>query len=421
MSSRTRLLALAASTPLVILVMVGGLLGAARPATGQQGAEHLKVFVDVLRLTVGAYVEAPDVDKVMDGAMRGLTDGLDPLSSYLPPAEVRALQAKTPLPTADVGVIVSKQFYLRIVGVRDGSPAAKAGLRSGDFIRAIDDAATRDMSAHTGARLLAGAPGSRTTLLVLRANVVEPRPVDLVREVPATTRATGRRLPGGQAYVRVASFGPGAVDQIRTSVAALGSAANSGLVIDLRDTADGTPQDGAAAARLFVKTGTLSTQLARNAAPVVTAAASGDGALTMPVVLVVSVGTAHAAEVFAGALTDNKRATLVGTPTAGLAGTQTLVTLPDEHGLLLTTSRFMRADGTTPIHARGVRPDVLVELPLVAFDEAAPAVDAALARAVDALKNPPAPATTPAAPTAPQSQSHPPGAPTEPRVLPSVP
>lgn len=406
MSRRTRLLAVLASTPLVVLVMVGGLLGAAQPVIGQQGAEHLRAFVDVLRLTMGAYVESPDVEKVMDGAMRGLVDGLDPASSYLPPADVRTFESGAALPPADVGLVVAKQFYLRVVGVRDGSPAARAGVRSGDFIRAIDDAATRDMSAFTGARLLSGAPGSRTTLLVLRANAVEPRPIDLVREVPDQTRATARRLPGGQAYLRVTSFGPGAAKQIQTSVAALGTAAADGLIVDLRDTADGSPQDGAAAARLFVKSGTLSTVQGRSGAPTVTSAGAGDGALTMPLVAIVSGGTAHAAEVFAAALADNKRATLVGTPTAGLAGTQTLIKLDDPagaHGLLLTTSRFMRADGT-PIHGRGLRPETLVEVPLVGFDEAAPATDATLARAVEVLENPQAPGAPPAA-TAPASPS----------------
>jgi carboxyl-terminal processing protease len=281
---------------------------------------------------------------------------------------------------------VSKPYYLLVVGERDGSPAARAGIRSGDFIRAIDDVATRDMSAHTGTRLLAGEPGSRTTLLILRANTPEPRPIELVRELPATTRATARRLAGGEAYVRVSSFGPGAADQIRTAVASLGAAARTGVIIDLRDTADGTPAEGATAARLFIKAGTIATLASRRAEPVVTVAGGTDGALTMPVVLLVSIGTGNAAEVFAAAMADNQRASLVGTPTAGLAGVQTLVRLPDDHGLLLTTARYVRADGT-PIGER-LRPEVLVEMPIVGFDDAPPASDAALDRAREVLRTP---------------------------------
>jgi carboxyl-terminal processing protease len=393
MSRRTRLFAVFASTPLVVLVMVGGLLGTARTATGQQGVEHLKVFYDVLKLTVGAYVEPPDIEKVMDGAMRGLADGLDPMTSYLPPDEVAALESGAPAPQGTLGLTVTKRFWLMIVGVRDGSPAARAGLMTGDFIRAINDSPTRDMSAHTGTALLSGAPGASTKLLVFRANAAEPHVVELTREAPATERASGRRLPGGHGYVRISSFGPGLVDQLRTSLSAAGATGKTGIIIDVRGTADGSPEDGVAAARLFVKTGTLATRTVRQSPPVVTAAAAGDGAFAMPVVLMVSNGTANAAEVFAGALLDNKRATLVGEPTAGLASAQSLVKLPDGHGLLLTTARYVRSDNT-PIHTRGLRPDVLVETPLVPFEESpasrqpkAPAADAdpVLSKAIEQL------------------------------------
>ena len=128
---------------------------------------HLRVFDDVVQLITHAYVEDVNVDKVFDGAMRGLADGLDPSSAYLTPDEVRAIDAKQPLPAGDVGLVLTRQFYLRVVGVRDGSPAKRAGLAEGDFIRAIDDKPTRDLSAFTGTRLLRGAPGSKVKLIVI--------------------------------------------------------------------------------------------------------------------------------------------------------------------------------------------------------------------------------------------------------------
>ena len=385
MASRPRLFAILTATPLLILVLVGGLLGAARPATGQQGFEHLPVFWDVVRLTLGAYVEPPDIDKVMDGAMRGLTDSLDPMSSYLVPEEARAAEAGAVLPGASPGITVSKQFYLRVVGLRDGSPAARAGLRSGDFIREIDGVPTRDMSVHKATRMLAGPSGSNVNLLVIRVNMAEPRPITVTREAPGTTRAEVRRLPGGETYVRVSSFGEGVAGQIRSAITSLGAAASTGVILDLRDTADGTPEAGIEAARLFVGSGTLATLASRNKPVVKTEAATGDGALTMPVVLAVSNGTGQAAEIFAAALVDNKRATLVGLPTAGMAAVQTLVKLPEGHALMLTTSRYTLGDGTS-IHTRGLRPEVLVEVPVVPFDEAPPATDATLTRAVEVLR-----------------------------------
>lgn len=402
MSRRTRLLVLLISTPLVAFVMVGGLLGAVLPSP-QQGVAHLRVFEDVVRLILGAYVEPPNIDKVMDGAMRGLADGLDPSTSYLSPDEVRAIETRAAIPTADIGVTVTRQFYLRVAGVRDGSPAARAGLRSGDFIRAINDVPTRDMSAYAGARALAGPAGSRVSLLVIRGNAADPHTVALVREDPSNDRATSRRLPGGEAYVRVSSFKAGAAAALRGAIQATGPAASQGLILDLRDVADGSPDEGVAAARLFIAKGTLATRAARSGDPVVVTAETGDGALTMPLVVIVSRGTGSAAEVLAAALAGNKRATLVGEPTAGIAGVQRLVKLPEGHGLFMTTARYLQADGN-PIHARGLRPDVPVEVPTVAFDQPAPETDVLLERAVRELKQP-----TPRAAAAPTTGSPTPG------------
>jgi carboxyl-terminal processing protease len=428
MSGRTRTLVFLVSTPLVVIVAVGGLLGAVSPAA-QQAMPHLAVFNDVVRLIQSAYVEPPNMSHVMDGAMRGLVDGLDPDTSYLTPDDVRTVETQSALPDGDVGLVIARQSYLRIVGVRDGSPAQRAGLQSGDFIRAIDDTPTRDMSSVTGARLLRGAPGSKVTLLIIRnGDVADPRPVEVVREAPKTDRASGKRLPGGEAYVRVASFGPGAAAAIKSSIVETGAAANAGVVVDLRDVADGANEEGIAAARLFVKSGTLAIRAGRparsagqpqaaasdaadaagqddsasNAAPargraqrpipipanaVRTDAAAGDGVLTMPVVLLVSNGTAHAAEIFASALLGNQRARLVGEPTAGLAGVQRLVRLPDGYALLMTTERYLQNDGN-PIQGRGLRPTVFVEGPRVGFEETPPATDPILERGIRELKSP---------------------------------
>src|SRR6186713_2771436 len=116
MTGRIRLLVFAVSTPLVAFVLVGGLLGASRPPV-QQGAEPLKVFFDVQALIRSAYVEPVNIDKVMDGAMRGLADGLDPASAYLTADEVKAIETNAPLPAGDVGLTLTKRFYLLVVGV----------------------------------------------------------------------------------------------------------------------------------------------------------------------------------------------------------------------------------------------------------------------------------------------------------------
>lgn len=386
MATKTRWFILLVSTPLVVLVTVGGLMGAPKDAP-VQSFSHLRVFEDVVSLVMGAYVENVDIDKVMEGAMRGLADGLDTSSAYLQPDEVRAIEAGTPLPPADTGLVVTRQFYLRVVGVRDGSPAARAGLQTGDYVRMIDGAPTRDMSGITGTRLLRGAPGSKVSVTIIRGNAADPHVFQLVRETPKPGAVALKMMDGGVAHVRVSSFSPETAGALRETFAGLNGQKATGAVIDLRGTADGSPADGIAAARLFVKSGTLAIRAGRaQTARTVIAANPGDGAVTLPVTLLVSNGTANAAEVFAAALSGNDRAELVGEPTAGIAAAQKLVKLPEGYGLWLTHERYLTVDGSAPIHERGLRPTMGVDIPTVGFDELPPTTDEPLAKAAERLR-----------------------------------
>src|SRR5262245_8189012 len=132
MSSRTRLIVLSISVPVIAFAIVGGFLG---KVTAREGSyQHLKIFDDVVGLISSNYVEQVNIDKVMRGAMHGLADGLDSDSAYLTPQEVKQAESGS-APQGDVGLDLTHQGYLRIVAARDNSPAAKAGLRTGDFVR----------------------------------------------------------------------------------------------------------------------------------------------------------------------------------------------------------------------------------------------------------------------------------------------
>lgn len=385
MTRQTRWFLLLVSTPLVALVTIGGLMGTPRAATPQAAGGHLGVFEDVLRLVLNVYVEDVNVDKVMDGAMHGLTDGLDTSSAFLQPDEVKAIESKAALPAGDVGLVVTRLFWLRVLGVRDGSPAARAGLQTGDYVRMIDGKPTRDMSGITGMRLLRGQPGSKVSITVIRGNTADPHNFDLVRET-LNGEVVRTSMADGVARVRVSSFGANTAAALSAAFEGLVKSKTPGAVIDLRGVADGTPEDGIKAARLFVKAGTLAVLAAKSTEPVKTVTAPGDGAIALPIVLLVSNGTANAAEVFAAALNGNGRADLVGEPTAGIAAVQKLVKLPEAYGLWLTYEQYMTVDGKQPIHQHGLPPTVAIQNPVTGFDELPPATDAPLAKAVEHLK-----------------------------------
>jgi carboxyl-terminal processing protease len=325
-----------------------------------------------------------DVTVAMKGAMKGRADGLDPESAYLTPELAKTVQANDAGDAADVGVVLTRQYYLRIVSAKDGSPAARAGLRSGDFIRAIDNRPTRDMSAYEGTRLLRGAPGSKVSLLVIRGNAAEPHSVDLVRERLNGPELTSRMADASTGYIRIIEFSKESPNRLKQTLDALAKTKATRYVIDLRGTARGDLDDGVATARLFVKSGTLAIRQTKGDQRESITAQAGDGTVTAPLVLLINQGTSGSAEVFAAALNDNDRADLVGEQTIGRAARQRLITLPDGSGLLLSYLRYLTPDGNA-IHEKGLEPDEEVEQPEVEFGTEPPAGDTTLQKALERI------------------------------------
>ena len=384
MTARTRWIVLLVSTPLVAFVVIGSLLG--RTLASQGAYEHLRVFEDVVSLVTQNYVEPVDVDKVMTGAMRGLADGLDADSAYLTPEQVKTFEADRVPSAGTTGLELTRGYYLRVVSARDGSPAAVAGIRTGDYIRAINGAPTRNLSALEGMRLLRGPVGSKVTLTVLRGSAADPRDIPLVRVAHAATDVTSKIQAPGIGYVRVAAFGPGVAGHIEQAVVSLAKAGATSVIIDLRDTAEGKLEEGIAAARPFVPAGkTLSSRETKAGKDSIVTTTTGDGKITTPLVLLTTNGTSGAAELFAAALADNKRATLVGEHTLGRAGVQKLVKLPDGSALYMTFARYLTPGGTA-IHGTGLAPAVDVEEPEREFGQAAPATDPILEKALEQVR-----------------------------------
>jgi len=379
MTSRTRLWVLLVSTPVIAFTLVGGYLGQAMAAKDDT-LQHLRVFEDVVSLVLNNYVEEVDVKQAMRGAMRGLADGLDADSAFLTPDLVKTFETNGSPGAADIGAELVRQYYLRVVSARDGSPAAKAGLRTGDYIRAIDGKATRDMSAYEGMRLLHGAAGSKVMLLVIRGNAADPHEMTVVRERTSTTELTSKMADPATGYVRIQEFTKDSPTRIKQAFDALTKTGASRFIIDLRGAARGDLDDGLGAARLFVKTGTLSVKQAKSAKETVIAAA-GDGAIASRLVLLTNPGTSGAAEVFAAALIGNKRAEAIGERTLGRTARQKLVKLPDGSGLLLSTLRYQAPDGKD-IHEKGLVPEVEVDEPEVEFGSTPPPGDPVLERAL---------------------------------------
>jgi carboxyl-terminal processing protease len=378
MSSRTRLLVIAISAPVIAYVMIGGLLG--KVMAREDTYQYLPVFDEVRRLISDNYVEDVKGDQVMRGAMHGLADALDPDSAFLLPEEVKQVESGVPLATGEVGLELTRQYYLRVVAARDGSPAANAGLRTGDYIRMIDDTPTREMSVWEGVRALRGAPGTKVRLTVIRGNAADPHVLELTREIIKSPDVTSRMAAPGVAYIRVAALGPGTVDRVKTVVNELGPSASK-LIVDVRRSSSGPLDEGLDLARLFVDKGTLAIRESKGQREPLVADA-GSGSIHLPTSVLIDNGTSGAAELFAAALAAAHRADLIGERTSGRAAVQKLVKLPDGSGLWLSTIQYLTPAGT-PVNEKGVEPNVPVDEPEVEFGQAPAQTDPILDKALE--------------------------------------
>jgi carboxyl-terminal processing protease len=383
MSRRARLVVLFTTVPIVAFTMVGGFLG---QAVAREGAyRHLRVFEDVVSLIANNYVEDIDLDGVMKGALRGLAGGLDADSTFLSAEDVAQIESGAPLPDGQLGIEVTSQYYIQIIAARDESPAARAGLVPGDYIRAINGKTTRLLSAIESNRLLRGEPGSTVQLSLLRGSTQEPYDIELTRERLSPLPIDGRVMDGTVGYVRVGTFRQGVADEIEAEVARLVAAGATSLLIDVRDAAGGEFEEGIAAARLFVASGTLLRRVEHGEQEILVEATAGADAISERVVLLTNPGTTRGAELFVASLTSTNRADTVGQRTGGRASLQKLVKLPDDTGLWLSWARYLDATGE-PIHRFGVQPTVEVELPFVELGEPAAADDLILERGLEHLR-----------------------------------
>lgn len=394
MNAKARFIVLVVSAPIIAFAVIGGFL--TKALAREDAYQHLRVFEDVVQLILNNYVEPVEPDRVMKGAMRGLAEGLDPDSAYLTAVQVKEFEAGDAALKAagEVGLQLTRQYYLRVIAARDGSAAQAAGIRPGDYVRAIDGRPTREMSVFEGTRLLRGAPGTKITLTILRGSATEPHDVALTRVKSDGPPVTGRAMPNGIGYVRIAAFEITAAESVRKQAQTLRGGGARALVVDVRNCAEGELANGLAVARLFVGTGTLAIREMRGGQrePVEASATPASrewkdstepGAL--PVAVLVDNGTSGAAELFASALAENHRAELVGEHTQGRAATQKLVRLPDGSGLWLSTVRYLTA-AAKPIHEHGLTPQVEAEQPDVQFGAAPPTDDPILTKALERLK-----------------------------------
>jgi carboxyl-terminal processing protease len=332
-------------------------------AGGDQAYPAISVFMDALRNVNDNYVEAPDMNKVQEGAMRGLIESLDPYSTFLTKAEVKALDSRKS-DAASVGVVLSKRAnVICVVSAEHGGPAESAGMRPGDYVTSINGVNVEDSSLLEAESLLRGAPGTPVKVAVFRGAQTKPIEIQMTRKVIEAT-LNSRMLDGHIGVVEVSSLSAPILEQVRLKMKTLISAGAQKLILDLRDCANGQPTDGAELANFFLKTGVIYTSKTRTGETSEEVKAVADKFITdLPMAILINGSTAGPAEITAGALKVNGRATLIGEKSFGMGSIQKRLPLKSGAVLILSTAKFYTPDGKmiqndeTPGNT-GIKPEV---------------------------------------------------------------
>jgi carboxyl-terminal processing protease len=351
MSSRTKYFVVSTSTCLTALLLIGSVLG--RSASPDDTYKHMGVFADVVSRIKSEYVEEPDMKSVTLGALNGMLEAIDPFASYLNADQYRDYLKNKDIKRADVGLILSKKFgYVGVVGTITGSPAAKANFTTGDMIESIGGVATRDMPLAYANMLLQGESGTTVDLSVVRVRHPEPTSVKLTRAMFTLPSVESRVIGDKVGYINVDALSPALVKEVAAQVQKLQKDGAQKLMLDLRNCATGSPEDGIALANLFMKSGRI-TYLVGQKMPRQNFEADPAKAITaLPLAVLTNRGTADAAEVAAAALMENKRAQVVGEQTYGDAALRKAITMEDGGAIILSVAKYYSPDGKAIQDAR---------------------------------------------------------------------
>ena len=376
--------------------------------------QELRNFSEAFALIKRRYVDEVDDQTLLQNAIRGMVDGLDPYTAHLDREELKDWEASTSGEFGGLGIVVTKRRDdgpIRVIAPIDDTPAKRAGIRSGDRIVELDGEPVHDLNLHEAVQIMRGKPGTKIVLTLEREGAAEPLEIAITRAVIKVASVRGRMLEPGYGYLRVSNFqartGADFRAQLRELEDEAGSGGLRGLVLDLRDNPGGLFSAAVEVSDAFLERARrIVTTRGRTAdSNAVEDARGGDLAAGVAVVVLINQGSASASEIVAGALQDHGRAALLGTRSFGKGSVQTLLPIDNHNAALkLTTARYYTPSGRS-IHDKGIDPDHELEYapppdaeedePPPDLDEANPAdYDNQVRAALELLKTgaPPAPA-----------------------------
>ncbi len=330
-------------------------------AEGQLPLDELRTFSLVLEQIRAAYVEPVSDKTLLENAIRGMLDELDPHSAYLDENDFSDLRNMTSGEFGGLGIeIGAAEGLIKIVSPIDDTPASRAGIQAGDIIIKIDNHSVQGMSINEAVTLMRGDIGTAIKLTVMRINQEQPLEFHLVRETIKTRSVKEKFLEPGFAYIRVSQFQVSTTEELQKALSTLKKqGAIRGLILDLRNNPGGLLSEAVSVSDTFLDEGLIVYTKGRVPSSNTRFSATGGDALSnAPMIALVNQGTASAAEIVAGALQDNRRAKILGSKTFGKGTVQTVIPISAEKAIKLTTALYYTPKGRS-IQAEGIQPDIV--------------------------------------------------------------
>lgn len=327
--------------------------------------ELLRQFGRIFEIVRANYVEKIGDKDLITNALNGMLTGLDPHSSYMTPKQYKDMQIQTKGEFGGLGLEVQgEDGHIKVVSPVDGTPAARAGIKPGDYIVAIDGKNIDGLSLNEAVEKMRGKPNTKITLTLIREKTPKPIIVTLTREI-IHIQVIKSALYGRIGYIRVSQFNEeteaGMHKAYDDLVKKAGNKKLAGLILDLRNDPGGLLDQAIAVGSDFIKSGEIVSTRARNPKDSQRWDARGtDMTNGLPIVVLINGGSASASEIVAGALQDHQRAVLLGEKSFGKGSVQTVIPLPDSGAALrLTTARYYTPSGRS-IQGLGISPDIQV-------------------------------------------------------------
>ncbi len=363
-------------TLLVLGILLGatGMFAATQPgivgsgianAANSDTYRQLGLFGDIFERIRADYVDQPDDSELIQSAIKGMLESLDPYSSYLDPKEHRDLQVQTRGEFGGLGIEVTMEDGLvKVVAPIDETPAAEAGILAGDLITHLDGEPVSGMSLSDAVERMRGRVDTPITLTISRGDVDEPLEITVVRDT-IRIRAVRWRAEEDVGYIRVTQFSEQTFENLKDAIEELKAEIPEdelkGFIIDVRNNPGGRFDQAIAVSDAFLDRGEIVSTRGRNPDESQRYnARSGDMLDGKPIVVLINGGSASASEILAGALRDHRRATVVGSRSFGKGTVQTIIPVGSAGALRLTTARYYTPSGVS-IHEAGIVPDIDIE------------------------------------------------------------